>query len=171
VRWRTACDQARYFNIQLVIGAVKGPCGLAGLKFSLQLLGWWGPNKEAGPSVNSLWCLQVPSGELRCLLQQPVPSGALLFLMRHEGMRERPVDRAGLGPHAGPRCVSGPPCKALLWFCPGKSSFAEAYLFLAQLKGAAQIRAFGLTRDQLSLACGTTDTKLPVGVAEPDTWP
>ncbi|MFL5531081.1 MAG: pentapeptide repeat-containing protein, partial [Gemmatimonadales bacterium] len=46
-----------------------------------------------------------------------------------------------------------------------------AYLFLAQLDGADLSRASGLKQDQLSLACGTSETKLPAGMAQPDSWP
>jgi uncharacterized protein YjbI with pentapeptide repeats len=46
-----------------------------------------------------------------------------------------------------------------------------AYLFLAQLDGADLSRASGLKQDQLSLACGTSETKLPAGMVQPDSWP
>src|SRR4051794_25545343 len=49
--------------------------------------------------------------------------------------------------------------------------FARAYLFQARLEGADLSRAVGLTQDQLALACGTTETKLPARMVQPDTWP
>jgi len=49
--------------------------------------------------------------------------------------------------------------------------FTGAYLFLARFKGADLSRAVGLTEYQLSLACGMSDTKLPAGMVQPDTWP
>src|SRR3954471_19789957 len=49
--------------------------------------------------------------------------------------------------------------------------FTGAYLFLTQVKGADLSRAVGLTQAQLALACGTSETKLPSGMVEPDTWP
>src|SRR3954467_3957820 len=49
--------------------------------------------------------------------------------------------------------------------------FTGAYLFLTQLKGADLSRAFGLTQDQLALACGTNETKLPARMVQPDSWP
>src|SRR5215218_661328 len=49
--------------------------------------------------------------------------------------------------------------------------FAGAYLFQARLEGADLSRAVGLTQDQLALACGTHETKLPARMVQPDTWP
>src|SRR3954465_729889 len=49
--------------------------------------------------------------------------------------------------------------------------FTGAYLFLTQLKAADLSRAFGLTQDQLALACGTNETKLPARMVQPDSWP
>src|SRR5215212_3489685 len=49
--------------------------------------------------------------------------------------------------------------------------FTGAYLFLTHVEGADLSRAFGLTAYQLSLACGTSETKLPSGMVPPDTWP
>jgi uncharacterized protein YjbI with pentapeptide repeats len=49
--------------------------------------------------------------------------------------------------------------------------FTGAYLFLTQLKGADLSRAFGLTQDQLALACGTNEIKLPARMVQPDSWP
>ena len=46
-----------------------------------------------------------------------------------------------------------------------------AYLFLTQLGGADLSRTVGLTQAQLDLACGTTETKLPAGMAQPESWP
>jgi hypothetical protein len=52
-----------------------------------------------------------------------------------------------------------------------KANFTRANLQRANLLGADFSRAFGLTPSQLSLACGTADTKLPAGTPIPDTWP
>jgi uncharacterized protein YjbI with pentapeptide repeats len=49
--------------------------------------------------------------------------------------------------------------------------FARAYLFHTELEGADLSRAVGLKQDQLSLACGTSETKLPAGMVPPDSWP
>jgi hypothetical protein len=49
--------------------------------------------------------------------------------------------------------------------------FTGAYLFLTHVEGADLSRAVGLTAYQLSLACGTSETKLPSGMVLPDTWP
>jgi len=49
--------------------------------------------------------------------------------------------------------------------------FRGAYLFLTQFKAADLSRAVGLTQEQLAIACGTRETKLPVGVPMPSGWP
>ena len=54
---------------------------------------------------------------------------------------------------------------------PAGADFTGAYLFLTQLKGADLSHASGLTQEQLSLACGSSDTKLPAAILPPDTWP
>ena len=48
---------------------------------------------------------------------------------------------------------------------------AGAYLFQAQIGGTDLARATGLRQDQLDLACGSADTKLPPGLARPKGWP
>jgi uncharacterized protein YjbI with pentapeptide repeats len=46
-----------------------------------------------------------------------------------------------------------------------------AYLFLTLLGGANLEATSGLTMAQLEIACGTTETKLPAGMDQPQTWP
>jgi uncharacterized protein YjbI with pentapeptide repeats len=46
-----------------------------------------------------------------------------------------------------------------------------SYLFLTLLGGADLSRAKGLEQEQLDLACGTSETKLPAGLARPQNWP
>ena len=46
-----------------------------------------------------------------------------------------------------------------------------AYLFRTQVGGADLSWTVGLTQAQLALACGTPETKLPAGMAQPESWP
>ena len=46
-----------------------------------------------------------------------------------------------------------------------------AYWFLTELGGADLSQTVGLTQAQLALACGTPETKLPAGMAQPESWP
>ena len=48
---------------------------------------------------------------------------------------------------------------------------AGAYLYLTHLHGSDLSRAVGIKPDQLELACGDPDTKLPPGMAAPRSWP
>jgi hypothetical protein len=45
-----------------------------------------------------------------------------------------------------------------------------AYLFLTQIGGSDLSGVKGLTAEQVRLACGTKDTKLPAGMPPPDRW-
>ena len=51
------------------------------------------------------------------------------------------------------------------------TDFTGSYLFLMQIQGVDLSQAIGLTHDQLALACGDADTKLPDGVQRPEAWP
>jgi uncharacterized protein YjbI with pentapeptide repeats len=46
-----------------------------------------------------------------------------------------------------------------------------AYLYLTRLAGANLSQARGLKQEQLDLACGSNETKLPPGLKTPETWP
>jgi uncharacterized protein YjbI with pentapeptide repeats len=46
-----------------------------------------------------------------------------------------------------------------------------AYMFLTQIGGADLSRTSGLTADQLGIACGSADTRLPEGMTPPPSWP
>ncbi|MGO4707330.1 pentapeptide repeat-containing protein [Microvirga sp. 2MCAF38] len=48
---------------------------------------------------------------------------------------------------------------------------SRAYLFMTQIRGTNLSRAIGLTQEQLALACGTSETKLPQGLIAPKIWP
>jgi uncharacterized protein YjbI with pentapeptide repeats len=45
------------------------------------------------------------------------------------------------------------------------------YMFLTRIDGADLSRTNGLTADQLEIACGSADTRLPEGLATPESWP
>jgi len=45
------------------------------------------------------------------------------------------------------------------------------YMFLTRIDGADLSRTKGLTADQLEIACGSADTRLPEGLATPESWP
>lgn len=51
------------------------------------------------------------------------------------------------------------------------AKFGGAYLFLTQFDGADLTKTKGLKQEQLDLACGTKDTKLPEGLKAPKSWP
>ncbi|WP_375462260.1 pentapeptide repeat-containing protein [uncultured Enterovirga sp.] len=51
------------------------------------------------------------------------------------------------------------------------AKLAGAYLFLTEFDGADLTKVTGLKQEQLDLACGTKDTKLPPGLKPPKTWP
>jgi hypothetical protein len=44
-------------------------------------------------------------------------------------------------------------------------------MFLTLLDGADLSGATGLTQDQIDIACGSADTRLPVGLTPPAGWP
>jgi uncharacterized protein YjbI with pentapeptide repeats len=46
-----------------------------------------------------------------------------------------------------------------------------AYLFRTRLDGVDLSRTKGLDQQQIGLACGTAETKLPAGLAKPASWP
>ena len=51
------------------------------------------------------------------------------------------------------------------------SDWTSTYLYRTQLQGVDLSGVKGLTRDQVALACGDDDTRLPEGVARPERWP
>ena len=51
------------------------------------------------------------------------------------------------------------------------ADFTGSYLFLTLLDGADLSRAKGLKQEQLGIACGTSETKLPAGLTRPQNWP
>jgi uncharacterized protein YjbI with pentapeptide repeats len=46
-----------------------------------------------------------------------------------------------------------------------------SYMFLTQIGGANLSGTKGLTQGQIDIACGTSDTQLPTGLAAPPSWP
>jgi uncharacterized protein YjbI with pentapeptide repeats len=53
----------------------------------------------------------------------------------------------------------------------GDADMTGSYLFLTMLAGANMENVKGLTQEQLAIACGTTETKLPAELSPPETWP
>ena len=51
------------------------------------------------------------------------------------------------------------------------ADLAGAYLFLTRIDGADMSKAAGLKQEQIDLACGTAETRLPPGLAQPRDWP
>lgn len=50
-------------------------------------------------------------------------------------------------------------------------TFDSAFMFLTRIEGLDLSAAKGLEQEQVNLACGNTDTKLPPGLSAPDNWP
>jgi hypothetical protein len=46
-----------------------------------------------------------------------------------------------------------------------------AYTLLMQIKGTDLSRVTGLTQQQLDIACGDAETRLPARLARPPDWP
>lgn len=53
----------------------------------------------------------------------------------------------------------------------GNADLTGSYTFLTRIGGADLSQTTGLTNWQLSLACGTSETKLPAGLVAPESWP
>jgi len=53
----------------------------------------------------------------------------------------------------------------------GNADLTRTYLFLTRLDGADLSGTRGLTQDQFEIACGTGETRLPVGLVQPASWP
>jgi uncharacterized protein YjbI with pentapeptide repeats len=52
-----------------------------------------------------------------------------------------------------------------------QAKLANAYMFLTQVAGVDLSSATGLNQEQLDLACGDAQTKLPQGLVRPAGWP
>ncbi|TCQ29664.1 uncharacterized protein YjbI with pentapeptide repeats [Rhizobium sp. PP-CC-3G-465] len=53
----------------------------------------------------------------------------------------------------------------------GPIAFDEAFLFLTRVEGLDLSAATGLKQEQIALACGDGQTKLPTGLTPPPNWP
>lgn len=53
----------------------------------------------------------------------------------------------------------------------GPIDFTDAFLFLTRIEGVDLSKATGLEQDQIALACGNDQTKLPEGLQKPEKWP
>jgi uncharacterized protein YjbI with pentapeptide repeats len=53
----------------------------------------------------------------------------------------------------------------------GDADLTGAYTFLTQLSGANLSATKGLAQGQLDIACGSAETQLPPGLAQPAKWP
>lgn len=51
------------------------------------------------------------------------------------------------------------------------ANMTGAYLYRTQVSGADLSRTKGLTQEQVTIACGSQQTKLPAGLTVPKTWP
>jgi uncharacterized protein YjbI with pentapeptide repeats len=51
------------------------------------------------------------------------------------------------------------------------ANLTGSYLFLTKLDGANLSGTSGLVQAQIDVACGTSETQLPAGLAPPRTWP
>ena len=51
------------------------------------------------------------------------------------------------------------------------AKFGGAYLYLTEIDGADLSGAAGLKQDQVNIACGSAQTKLPPGLEQPKSWP
>lgn len=50
-------------------------------------------------------------------------------------------------------------------------SLQRAYTFLTRIEGVDLSQSIGLTQEQLDLACGDNETRLPAGLEKPTSWP
>jgi uncharacterized protein YjbI with pentapeptide repeats len=53
----------------------------------------------------------------------------------------------------------------------GPVDFDNAFMFLTRIEGLDLTQATGLKQEQIALACGDENTKLPAGLSLPPTWP
>ncbi|BCH20653.1 hypothetical protein MesoLjLb_04380 [Mesorhizobium sp. L-8-3] len=53
----------------------------------------------------------------------------------------------------------------------GSIEFGKAFMYLTRIEGLDLSAAIGLRQEQIDLACGNADTKLPAGLSKPANWP